>query len=288
MRTVLLVLALCAAACGADRESATPDALPAADGGLQQPAVVDTMPLDAIDGAPPPAPPVPTVTATDGGGSAPSPGSAGDTPVQSPPAQAPAAQDEGAAILRRASAAYENVRSMQANFVMQYTNPLTRQAVTSRGTLYQRRPDRIALRFSDPAGDMLVGDGEYFYQYYPSINAQQATRVAAGAADQSKVDLQAQFLGNPVERFNYTLHGAESVAGRQANVLTLVPKAGAEYRSLKVWIDARDGLARRFEITERNGVVRRFDLSGLETNGSIADSMFRFTAPACVRVITAG
>ncbi|HSJ08384.1 MAG TPA: outer-membrane lipoprotein carrier protein LolA [Longimicrobiales bacterium] len=288
MRTALLVLVLGAAACGADRESATPGAEPAADAGAQLPVTADTMPLDAIDGAPPPVPPVPVVTATDGGGPTPAPGSAGDTPVQSPPAQAPAAQDEGAAILRRASAAYENVRSLKADFVMHYTNPLTRQDVTSRGTLYQRRPDRIALRFSEPAGDMLVGDGEYFYQYYPSVNAQQATRVSAGAADQSKVDLQAQFLGNPVERFDYTLHGAETVAGRQAHVLTLVPKVAADYRSLKVWVDARDGLARRFEITERNGVVRRFDLSGLETNGSIPDSMFRFTAPAGVRVITAG
>jgi outer membrane lipoprotein carrier protein len=179
------------------------------------------------------------------------------------------------------------VRSMRADFVMQFTNPLLRQQTTSRGTLYQQRPDRIALRFAEPAGDVILSDGEYFYIFQPSVDPKQATRSPASAGG-GGVDLQAQFIGNPVERFSYTLHGRETVAGREAHAMTLVPRERAEYRSLKVWFDTRDALARRFEITEHNGSVRRFDLSGLQVNPSIPADVFRFTPPADVRIVNVG
>jgi len=289
----ILVVAIVLGACGGDAprdEAVTPESgrgavVQPAPSGSEAGAAAAPDSGAAVDGVAGGALPV-------GAGAQPSgpQAASADEPVSSPATEdaAPAAGDEGAQILRRASAAYADVRSLQADFVMSFTNPLTRQTGTSRGTLYQRRPDRIALRFSEPAGDLLVSDGTHFYQYYPSVDAKQATRFAAGASDQDRIDLQAQFLGNPVERFSWTLHGTENVSGRSTSVLTLVPRADAEYRSLKVWIDTRDHLARRFEITERNGVVRRFDLSNMQTNTNIADAVFRFTPPDGVRVINAG
>src|SRR5690606_16973039 len=181
--------------------------------------------------------------------------------------------------------AYENVQSMQATFVMQFDNPLLRQQTTSRGTLYQQRPDRIALRFTEPDGDVIVSDGEHFYIYQPSIDANQATQSPVTPGGGGGVDLQAQFVGTPTERFRYTLEGRENVGDRPAHVMTLVPRERAEYRSLKVWFDTRDTLARRFEITEHNGSVRRFDLSDLRINPSIPASAFRFTPPSNVRIV---
>lgn len=193
-----------------------------------------------------------------------------------------------ATILERASAAYSDVRSLQADFTMAMTNPLLRRTTNSRGTLYQQRPDRIALRFSEPDGDVIVGDGRYFWIYYPSVDAQQVIRMPASQGAAGGVDLQAQFLGNPVERFDATLHGTERVSGRDAYALTLVPRGPAGYEQLRVWLDTEDYLARRFEITEETGTVRRFDLTGLRINGSIAQDIFRFSPPADARVVERG
>lgn len=191
-------------------------------------------------------------------------------------------------ILERASAAYSDVRSLQADFTMAMTNPLLRRTTNSRGTLFQQRPDRIALRFSEPDGDVIVGDGRYFWIYYPSVDAQQVIRMPASQGAAGGVDLQAQFLGNPVERFDATLHGTERVSGRDAYALTLVPRGPAGYERLRVWLDTDDYLARRFEITEETGTVRRFDLTGLRINGSIAPDIFRFSPPADARVVERG
>jgi outer membrane lipoprotein carrier protein len=202
---------------------------------------------------------------------------------QASPTSAP--QLTAAQVLARAATAYADVRSMQADFTMTMTNPLLRRTTNSAGTLYQRRPDRIALRFSEPEGDRIVSDGEYFWIYYPSVDEKQVIRMPASQGASGGVDLQAQFIGDPTERFAATLHGTEDVAGRSAHVLTLVPRTAVGYKSLKVWLDTRDYLARRFEITEDNGSVRRFDLRGLQPNVRLGDEVFRFTPPADARIV---
>jgi outer membrane lipoprotein-sorting protein len=205
-----------------------------------------------------------------------------------PPAAADGSADAGAdaaAILRQTSAAYERVQALRAEFVQSLENPLLGSRSTSRGTLFQRDPDRFLLRFEEPAGDVIVSDGRHFWVYYPSVDVRQVIRAPASQAGAGGVDLKAQFVGDPVERFQATLQGREAVAGREAHVLTLVPRAPAGYRRLRVWIDVRDHLVRRFEIHEANEVVRRFELRNLELNPRLGDELFRFTPPADARII---
>jgi outer membrane lipoprotein carrier protein len=219
------------------------------------------------------------------GATPPAPGRATPGAPAATPPPAADAQDP-AAILRRTAATYEGIRSLKADFTMVVENPLLRSRTTSRGTLYQRRPDRILLDFSEPDGDVIVSDGTYFWIYYPSVNADQVIRSPAAQASAGGVDLQAQFVGDPTERFEYTLDGEETMNGRRVHIFTLVPRTDAGYRQLKAWIDAEDTLVRRFELTEMNGSVRQFELSAIERNPSLADELFRFTPPPNARVIT--
>jgi outer membrane lipoprotein carrier protein len=207
--------------------------------------------------------------------------------VATPAQIAPTQDTAGAAVLDRAARAYEDVRSLQADFVMALENPLLRRTTTSAGTLYQRMPDRILLRFSDPDGDVIVGDGRYFWVYYPSINPEQVTRAPAAQAGSGGVDLRAQFVGDPRARFTWTVDGREEADGRPATVMTLVPLESAGYRSLKAWIDDGDALVRRFEIAEHNGATRAFRLSSLRVNPTLADSLFVFEPPPGVVVVGA-
>lgn len=202
-----------------------------------------------------------------------------------PTIPAPRADTSATAILLRTAERYEDIRSLRADFVLNVQNPLLRRTQTSRGVLMQERPDRLLLDFADPEGDVIVSDGRYIWVYYPSADDSQVIRMQAGTGA-GGVDLQAQFIGDPVRRFEHTHEGTERVANRLADVLSLVPRdASAGYDELRIWVDRMDGLIRRFEITEANGAVRRFDLSGLEVNVPIEDSHFTFTPPAGARVV---
>jgi chaperone LolA len=194
-------------------------------------------------------------------------------------------QATGAAILRRASAAYSNVKSLQADFTNKRDNPLLGSTSTYRGTLYQKRPDKFLMKFSEPAGDVIVSDGRYFWLYYPSADKRQVLRMPAQAGAAGGVDLQAQFLGDPLTRFTHTYHGQQSIGGRNTHVLTMIPRQKAGYKSLKVWIDAKDSFVRRFILTENNGLVQEFTLSRLVVNPVLNNELFTFKPPADARII---
>jgi outer membrane lipoprotein carrier protein len=208
-------------------------------------------------------------------------------PASTPAAPTPPAADaapDAAGILARAEKAYDAVRSLQADFVQDLTVPLLDQTQRSRGTMYHRRPDRFLMKFSDPAGDIVVADGKYLWLYYPSTDAKQVIRTTLEEGGH-QVDLQREFLSNPTARFRATLDGTEAVGGRSADLLTLIPRqSSSPYRKIRLWVDRQDALVRRFEITEQNGTLRRLELRNLRANVTLPDGLFAFTPPAGAQV----
>jgi outer membrane lipoprotein carrier protein len=201
-------------------------------------------------------------------------------------AQSPA--NKAYALLDRAVATYQDVHSLRAEFTQELTNPLLGTRTESAGTMFQREPDGFLMRFSKPAGDVIVSDGQYFWIYYPSVDAKQVIRSPADVSGRPGVDLQAQFIGNPEQRFQATYDGTATLQGRNTDVLTLVPRTDAGYRSMKVWIDAQDHLVRQFEITDAQGVVRQIELRDIVVNPTLPDSLFQFTPPPGARIIDRG
>ncbi|HSM34866.1 MAG TPA: outer membrane lipoprotein carrier protein LolA [Longimicrobiales bacterium] len=297
IRRAPLVLLLALSACGTDASGGdarpTGDAL-ATDGGA----------ADTVAGVPAP-------SSTDSAATADTPAAAPADPADRANAGAPAddertdsaagraaAGDSGArenadgsdpyAVLERASIAYEALRSIQAEFRQEARNPILRRTIRSRGTLYQRQPAYFLMRFDEPAGDVIVSDGAHLWVYYPSVDSAQVLRLPA-ARGAGATDLRSQFIGDPAERFHASSRGTEAVEGRLADILVLEPRAQGEgYRTLTAWIDRQDGLARRFEIVETNGLVRRFELSGIRRNPDLPASLFRFEPPDGVRVVDRG
>jgi outer membrane lipoprotein carrier protein len=178
------------------------------------------------------------------------------------------------------------MKAMRANFVQRRENPLLGSSLTSRGRLFQRKPDRFLLKFTEPDGDVIVSDGRYFWLYYPSVDSKQVLRSPTSEDGAGAVDLQAQFIGDPLRRFTHKYEGRETFNGRNTHVLTLTPRdRNAGYRTLKVWIDAQDYLVRRFLITEQTGALVEFQLTNLVVNPTLPDEIFRFTPPAGARVV---
>ena len=282
VRLGCVLLSLPLAACGGRESSAAAPADAAERAAAAQTAPAAQEPAQApmpAAGANGPAPAQPGTPAAAPVGEA-----AGPAPGAKPASPAEArSQDRAAQILSQAEAAANAVRSLEADFTQTMSVPLLNQTQRSAGKLYQRKPDRFLMRFSDPAGDVIVADGRHFWLYYPSADRTQVIRTSIAEGGEA-VDLQAQFLSNPNQRFVSTLAGEESVAGRPAHVLTLVPRGASPYRILKIWVDKEDHLVRRFEITEENESVRRVELRNLRTNHALANTLFTFTPPEGAQV----
>lgn len=196
-----------------------------------------------------------------------------------------AAQDPGP-ILDRASAAYQAVTTLSADFVQIVVNPLVGTPDTTRGRLYQQGPSRFAMRFTEPRGDRLVADGRWFWLYTPSTTPGQVIRTAIPAAGPTGPNLIGQFVERPRERYQARYVGVDTLDPVPADVVALVPNDGdAPYTEAVIWVDQTDGLLRRIEITERSGQRRVVILRNLAVNAAVSRREFTFSPPAGLRVV---
>jgi len=214
------------------------------------------------------------------------PAAAAPAAPASPAAPAAAAQggrQDANEILRRVEETAAGIRTLEADFTQSLRVPLLNSNQNSAGKLYQRKPDRFLMRFTEPAGDVMVADGRHFWIYYPSSDRTQVIRTSIAQGGE-QADFQRQFLSNATDRFVATMNGQEAVGGRPAWSLTLVPKRESPYKVVRIWVDREDFMVRRFEMTEENNSVRRVELRNLKVNQPIADALFTFTPPAGTHV----
>lgn len=191
-----------------------------------------------------------------------------------------------AAAVDRAVAAFENLTTVRAEFVQTITNPLTGTTMTSRGEFVRRRPNLLAITFTDPAGDRIVADGSSVWVYLPSAAPGQVMKFAPGNLNAARVDPASQFLMEPRSRFTITDGGLSSLRGRAARQVTLVPRGqDVPFSRARVWIDEQDSTIRQFEITEPNGLVRHVVITRLQLNTAVRPSVFQFTPPPGTRVV---
>jgi outer membrane lipoprotein carrier protein len=197
------------------------------------------------------------------------------------------AQD-ASAILDRATAAFQAVTTLRADFTQSVNDPMIGTNSTSRGEFMQERPSRFSMRWRQPAGDVLLSDGMFLWVYLPSSAPGQVVKAAVTGQPGQSPDVVAEFLERPRDRFNVTFVRTENVGTRPADVLAFTPKQqGGPYRRVLIWVDRQDGLPHQVEITEASGTVRRITFDHLRVNTSIPASAFTFRPPAGTRVVDA-
>src|SRR3989442_15985725 len=194
-------------------------------------------------------------------------------------------QDPGA-ILDRASRSFDTVRTPQADFVQIVDNPMIPDPDTTRGRLYQRRPNYFAMRFSDPKNDRVVADGRRLWLYTPSTTPGQVIRTAIPGTGTTGPNLIGQFVEHPRERYTARYVRSDSTADGAVDVLTLTPRAqDVPYSEATVWIAKRDGLVPRIEILESSWQRRTIMLRNLVVNRAINAREVRFAPTSGVRVV---
>jgi len=194
-------------------------------------------------------------------------------------------QDAGPA-LDRASAAYQTIRTLSAEFTQIVDNPLLGSPDTTRGKLYQMRPSHFAMRFTHPRGDRIVADGRNLWLYTPSSTPGQVIRTGIPSTGTAGPNLIGQFVERPRERYRARYVRADSAGGRVTDVVALVPRTtDLPYSEAVVWIDRKDGLVRRVEIAETSGQRRTLVLEKVAVNRGVPGREFTFSPPAGLRVV---
>jgi outer membrane lipoprotein carrier protein len=201
-------------------------------------------------------------------------------------AAAPLQAQDADAIIGRASKVYRSLGSLQANFIQVIDNPMIDSAETT-GTLVQAGPAKLAMRFTEPAGEAIVIDGRHVWVYTPSTVPGQVVRMAVPSGGPVYgYNLLAWLLDKPAERYKASYLRNERLDGRTTDVIALVPAVpDLPFEKAVIWLDRESALPRRLEIHEQSGATRTLSLSQIRVNEQVPERTFTFKVPSGVRVV---
>lgn len=187
-------------------------------------------------------------------------------------------------IMEEAGARYRAIDAFCASFHQTLEVPLLGETHDSRGELCQAQPDLFAMRWSDPEGDVVVADGEYFWVYYPSADPGQVLQFSMEVRP-GGLDFHREFLEAPAEKYRLSYEGTESVDGRATDVISATPLEPAGFREARLWLDRDRSLILRIRIGMENGSVRTLTLREIDLNPPPDPDRFKFTPPPGAQVI---
>lgn len=185
------------------------------------------------------------------------------------------------ALLARADSALASLPLLEAQFHQAVRNPLLGDEEEAKGQLQFSYPDRLRMVFAEPAGDLIVADGDALWLYFPSELPDQVIRRPLGEGGDWYSPfawvrrLGAEYAGRDL--------GEARLDGEPMRHLRFRSSAEAYYVRVDFWLDP-DWLLRQVEWEDANGVVTRYRLSKLRVEERFPEETFRFAVPEGVEV----
>jgi outer membrane lipoprotein-sorting protein len=189
--------------------------------------------------------------------------------------------------MEEAASRYRTIDAFCGDFQQTMEVPLLGETHHSRGILCQAKPDLFAMRWTDPEGDRVVADGEYFWVYYPSTDPVQVLQFSM-AVRPGGVDFHREFLEAPADKYRLRYQGEEGLEGRQCHVISARPTQPSAFTEARIWLDAERSLILQVRIGMENGSVRTVTLSDIRLNPVPDPNRFRFIVPPGAQVIRRG
>lgn len=186
----------------------------------------------------------------------------------------------------RAAKAYASFTNIDAQFEQKTTNPILGKTALSKGRFVQQKPNLVAITFTDPAGDHIVGDGKSLWVYLPSSTPGQVIKLPAKSESAVIVNLLGQLLDAPRQSFVISGGEATMVDGVATKKVTLVPRVAnsSAFQRATLWVDDKDARPIRVQMVDPQGIDRTFNMTTWTVNSVLPKDIFKFTPPKGVKV----
>jgi outer membrane lipoprotein carrier protein len=219
------------------------------------------------------------------------------TPANSPsaaPAAAPATSPKAAppagdtldlrTILERMQKRYDQAKDFRARFSQNYSRAVVGRTTVSTGTITFKKPGRMRWDYDKPEARMFLSSGQVFWLYEPE--EKQAFKQDLKS---SQLPAALAFLmgkGKISDEFEVAF-AKDKTHGRPGDFrLALSPKQPqSAYKSILFVVDPKEFLVRESVLVDSQGNSNHFIFDGLQVNTKVADSLFKWTPPAGVRVV---
>lgn len=188
---------------------------------------------------------------------------------------ATAAFADDTAILTKIKSANAQIKSIESAFKETKVQKVNGKKVDKNGSFYFVAPSKLAMLYIDPAGDKTVINGKEMLVKNASRNRAFNTDKNARMKQLSTILLCA--IHGEIEALCEAV-SATSTASEKGDsyvvVINATKKSSKGYSKIEITYAKTDGLIRQMVMTENNGDVTTYSLSGATKNKTIADSHF--------------
>jgi outer membrane lipoprotein carrier protein len=189
------------------------------------------------------------------------------------------AQADDTGIAGRLEKALSSLRSVKADFVQELRRTEAGTPEIAKGTFYVKKPGRFRWDYTQPP-QLIVCDGDRLWLYDPELEQATVKKVREALAQTPAMILS----GESKVADHYSVRGGGVVGGLEMAILTPRQSDG-DFREVRIGLSGDE--VRRLEFVDRLNQRTTVDLSRIERNPVLKDSLFSFTPPAGVDVIGA-
>jgi outer membrane lipoprotein-sorting protein len=202
------------------------------------------------------------------------------------PAHAAAPRDPNSLdeVIRKVQEQQKNTNTLEADFKQEKTLALLSKPETSTGRFVYSKPNNVLWTYDAPKRvEMLISNG-WLTTYYPDLNKAEKIEVKRYQDRIFKYMGASGALDELAAFFDFTFSNR---ADQPAFVLDLNPKTKGIAKRLKhirIWIDKKTYLTTKFEYTEGDGDITKYEFLNIKVNAPVAQSRFILKLPSTVRV----
>lgn len=173
---------------------------------------------------------------------------------------------------------FENIKSLQAQFV-QYSKTSSGGAGTKNsGTLFYKESDKYRLEFKN---QVMVSNGETHYNYMSKSNK----LIISSNEDQSSSFMVDKFIYDYPKNSKVEDLGSKTLEGESVKGFKLTPNNNdMKFRNADIWVDG-DNMVKQVEIKDNSGSSYVVELSNVKINQNIDDSRFTFNQTKDMEII---
>jgi outer membrane lipoprotein-sorting protein len=170
------------------------------------------------------------------------------------------------------------IMTLTARFTERTTSSLLASAIEERGTLYVQRPNRVLMRYEEPAGKVVLIDNGRMTLVVPSSGSAKELRQTMDVrSSQKRVDdlFKQQDAGNLRRVFDIQVKDKSERPGTYE--VTLAPKRRQIKENLsllELWAPESTGLLEAMRMTFANGQTKLLEFRDIVTNPPIDSAIF--------------
>jgi outer membrane lipoprotein carrier protein len=189
-------------------------------------------------------------------------------------------------VIRRVQEQQKTTSTLEADFHQEKILALLAKPEVSTGHFTFSKPNNVLWRYDAPKRvEMLIANG-MLTTYYPDLNKAEQIEVkryqdrifkymgATGAIDE---------LGT---YFDFTFRNVSDAPSFELDLKPKTKGIAKRVRHIKIWIDKKSYLTTKFEYTEGDGDITRYEFTNVRVNEPIEQRRFTLNLPANVRVET--